>query len=132
MSSPVSSWCGTGTAVPNEEKTYWARYSDRLPSCKLVAIDPTDVARIFLTRGFLVSFFLIRDLAFVFTIHPFSSDTCERCQHTAPREARRGKGHIECGDAEQGFRKRRQLVAHRVNSRQCSTSDALGAKRTLI
>ena len=57
--------------MPNEEKTYWARYSDRLPSCKLVAIDPTEVPCCFLTRSFFVSFFLIRDLALVFIIHQF-------------------------------------------------------------
>jgi hypothetical protein len=28
--------------VPNDENIYWARYSDRLPSCRLGAIDPTD------------------------------------------------------------------------------------------
>jgi hypothetical protein len=27
--------------VPNPEKTNWARYSERLPSCKLAAIEPT-------------------------------------------------------------------------------------------
>jgi hypothetical protein len=31
QSNPVSPWCGIGIAVPNEEKTYWARYSDLLP-----------------------------------------------------------------------------------------------------
>ena len=55
--------------MPNDEKTYWARYSDRLPSRKLVAIDPTEVPRCFLPSGFLVSFFLIRDLALVFITH---------------------------------------------------------------
>jgi hypothetical protein len=31
-SMPWSSWWGMATAVPHDPKTYWARYSERLPS----------------------------------------------------------------------------------------------------
>ena len=52
--------------MPIEEKTYWARYSDRLPSCKLVASDPTDAPRCF--GRFLVAVFWVRDVALGFII----------------------------------------------------------------
>jgi hypothetical protein len=53
MSIPASSWCGTGIAVPKDEKANWARYSERLPWCRLAAIEPVMVIG--------VVFFLLAD-----------------------------------------------------------------------
>ena len=40
MSISESSWCGTEIAVPKDENTNCARYSERLPSRKFAGTEP--------------------------------------------------------------------------------------------